>query len=626
VPVSGRAALKSPLNRLREVWDGSVARCLRMAVRTGGWRSPIAGVLLIIGAVLPAMEMIALGVLVGSMPATIHAGFASAAGHRTVQALAAWGGLMLLLQIVPRIRTAIVTAMGWRLDSSLRQRTMSAVNRPWGIAHLEDPAVANLISQTGGIGVAGYTPGTAFNQLINARVATTLSALVSGALIIGYHWWAAALLAGVLVAFGMVRARTFTRMAGAVVGQTTAVRRAEYFRNLALSPSSAKDVRLLGIGDWIVGRLKEEWRGGLAERQTSEGRAFPLTLASTVLVTLVNGLVYGLLAYDAATGVIGLGAMVVYLRAVAALGALGQSGAADSIIAHGAASIPAILELERRTTPPPGPPLAALPTGAPALEIRFDKVNFTYAGGGAPVFSDLDLVIPAGQSMALVGVNGAGKTTLVKLLARLYDPTSGAVRVDGTDLREVDPQDWQRRIAAIFQDFLKYGLPARDNIGFGGLAMAGDQAALERAAAKAGVLERIQALPAGWDTPLSRHFTGGADLSGGEWQRIGLARALFAVEAGATVLILDEPTANLDVRAEAELYDRFLDMTRGLTTLLISHRFSTVRRADRICVLEDGAVLELGTHDELMAKGGRYAEMFALQSSRFLDAAAETPA
>jgi ATP-binding cassette subfamily B protein len=152
--------------------------------------------------------------------------------------------------------------------------------------------------------------------------------------------------------------------------------------------------------------------------------------------------------------------------------------------------------------------------------------------------------------------------------------------------------------------------------------LSGDQAALERAAAKAGVLERIQGLPAGWDTPLSRHFTGGADLSGGEWQRIGLARALFAVEAGATVLILDEPTANLDVRAEAELYDRFLDMTKGLTTLLISHRFSTVRRADRICVLEDGAVLELGTHDELMAKAGRYAEMFNLQSSRFVDAGA----
>jgi ATP-binding cassette, subfamily B, bacterial len=592
-----------------------------MALRTAGWRSPVAGVLLALGAGLPALEMVALGALVGSLPATMHAGFASAAGRGTEAALIAWGGLMLLLQVVPRIRTAMVTAMGWRLDSSLRQRTMAAVNRPWGIAHLEDPAVANLISRTGGIGVAGYTPGTAFTQLINARVATTLSALVSGPLLFGYHWWAPVLLAAVLLAFSIVRARTFTRMASSVVGQTTAVRRAEYFRNLALSPGSAKDVRLLGIGDWVVGRLRDEWRAGLAERQQSQGWAFPLTVAGTVLVMLTNGLIFGLLAYDAATGAIGVGALVVYLRAAEALGALGQSGAADSVIAHGAAAVPAILELERRTAPAPGPPLTTLPAAAPAREIRFEKVSFTYPGAAKPVLRDLDLTIPAGHSMALVGLNGAGKTTLVKLLARLYDPTGGALKVDGADLREIDPKDWQRRIAAIFQDFLKYGLPARDNVGFGGLEKAGDQAALERAAAKAGVLDRIQALPNGWDTPLSRHFTGGADLSGGEWQRIGLARALFAVEAGATVLILDEPTANLDVRAEAELYDRFLEMTRGLTTLLISHRFSTVRRADCICVLEEGAVLELGSHDQLMAKGGRYAEMFALQSSRFLDTA-----
>ena len=614
--------LLKPQQIFKRWWTSPVSRCLRMGLYAGGWRTPLAGVLLLLCSALPALEMVALGVLVSSLPATIHAGFSSAAGQKTVQALAFWGALMVLLQIIPRIRTAIVTAMGWRLDSALRQRTMAAVNRPWGIAHLEDPKVAALISQTGGIGVTGYTPGTALNQLINMRFATTLSALISGALLIGYHWWAPVLMIVTMWAFAFVRQRTFTRMAGAVVGQTPGVMRAEYFRNLALSPGSAKDVRLLGIGDWIIGRLRAEWQSGLAERQKAEGQAFPLTLAGSVLVTLVSGLIFALLARDAATGVIGLGALVVYLRAASSLGALGQSGAADSIIAHGSAAVPAILELERRTQPPSkvrrSPTCRSRP---PAREIRFEKVSFTYAGAAQPVLKNLDLTIPAGTSMALVGLNGAGKTTLVKLLARLYDPTSGAVRVDGIDLREADPKDWQRRIAAIFQDFLKYGLPARDNIGFGGLAMAGDQAALERAAAKAGVLDRIQVLPAGWDTPLSRHFTGGADLSGGEWQRIGLARALFAVEAGASVLILDEPTANLDVRAEAELYDRFLDMTKGLTTLLISHRFSTVRRADRICVLEDGRALEIGSHDELMAKGGRYAEMFTLQSQRFVDTA-----
>jgi ATP-binding cassette subfamily B protein len=598
-------------------------RALRMAIAVSGWRSSVVAVLLIVGSVLPAIEMLALGGLVGSLPATIKAGgLASEAGHRTAQALAVWAVLMMLLQIAPQVRTAVVTAMGWRLDSNLRQRAMAAVNRPWGIAHLEDPAVADLLSQTAGIGVAGYTPGRAVSQLVNSRVATTLAALASGALLLRYHWWVAALLLAVLLGFGLIARSGFARQLQTIIGQTAAVRRAEYFRTLALAPASAKDVRLLGIGDWIVSRLRGEWQGGLDDQRKAQGRAFRLTLAASTVLMLTNGVVYGLLAADAATGAISLGALVVYLRAVAGLNGLGNLNGADTVIAQGSAAIPAILELERRTKPEPGPPLAKLLDGAPLHDIRFDKVSFTYAGGQHPILKDLDLTIPAGRSMALVGLNGAGKTTLVKLLARLYDPSSGAVRVDGMDLREIEPTDWQRRIAAIFQDFLRFGLPARDNIGFGGLEIAGDQAALDRAAEKAGILDRIQGLPAGWDTPLSRNFTGGADLSGGEWQRIGLARALFAVEAGAKVLILDEPTANLDVRAEAALYDRFLDLTKGLTTLLISHRFSTVRRADCICVLENGAVSELGTHDQLMAKGGRYAEMFILQSQRFTDAGA----
>jgi ABC-type multidrug transport system fused ATPase/permease subunit len=616
------ATMTSVRSFFRARWEAPPSRGLRMAIAVGGWRAGVVGGLLLLGAGLPALEMLALGALVGSLPATLRAGLSSTAGHRTVEALGAWGGLMMLLQVVPRLRTAVATAMGWRLDSSLRQRVMASVNRPWGIAHLEDPAVADLISQSSSIGVSGFTPGAAVTQLISTRYSTTLTALVSGSLLIGYHWWLAALLLAVLLVFSTVSRASYVRQAGTILGQTGAVRRSQYFRDLAMAPAAAKDVRLLGIGDWLIGRLRGEWQKGLAEQKTAQTTAFRVTLAASAAVTAADALVYGLLSWDAATGAIGLSALVIYMRATGALGALGSLGGADNVIAHGFAALPSILKLERLTEPPDGPALPRLPPAAPEREIRFDKVSFTYVGGRAPVLKDLDLTIPAGTSMALVGLNGAGKTTLVKLLARLYDPTEGAVRVDGVDLREADPADWQRRIAAIFQDFLRYGLPARDNIGFGGIERAGDQAALERAAEKAGVLDRIQGLSQGWDTPLSRHFSGGADLSGGEWQRIALARALFAVEAGANVLILDEPTANLDVRAEAELYDRFLDLTKGLTTLLISHRFSTVRRADRICVLADGSVMELGTHDELMAKGGRYAEMFILQSSRFVDAGA----
>jgi ATP-binding cassette, subfamily B, bacterial len=221
---------------------------------------------------------------------------------------------------------------------------------------------------------------------------------------------------------------------------------------------------------------------------------------------------------------------------------------------------------------------------------------------------------PAGRSLAVVGANGAGKTTLVKLLCGLYEPTAGRIEVDGQDLAEIDPMAWQERLAAIFQDFSRYALTARENVTLGAPL---DDAALQRAATRAGALPVIDRLPNGWETVLSRQFTGGDDLSGGQWQRVALVRALYAVERGARVLVLDEPAANLDVRAEAELYDRFLDLTAGLTTIVISHRFSTVRRADRIVVLDGGRIAESGSHDELLALGGRYAHMFRLQADRF---------
>jgi ATP-binding cassette subfamily B protein len=207
-----------------------------------------------------------------------------------------------------------------------------------------------------------------------------------------------------------------------------------------------------------------------------------------------------------------------------------------------------------------------------------------------------------------VGQNGAGKTTLAKLLCRLYDPQSGAVEIDGVDLRELDVDSWRRRLAAVFQDFIRFEPPLRDNVAPAGA----DDEAILAALAGAGALDL-----AGPDTPLARGYRGGTELSGGQWQRVTLARALCAVRLGAGVVLLDEPTAQLDVRGETEIFERILAATRHCTTILISHRFSTVRQADRICVLEHGRVIELGSHDELMALGGRYRTMFDLQAQRF---------
>jgi ATP-binding cassette subfamily B protein len=290
-------------------------------------------------------------------------------------------------------------------------------------------------------------------------------------------------------------------------------------------------------------------------------------------------------------------------------------------LAHAAVAVPSLLALERRLSSAAARGGAGPAPDAPRDGIRFEGVRFRYPGQAADVLAGVDLAIPAGRSLAIVGANGAGKTTLVKLLCRLYEPTAGRVAVDGADLRDIDPRAWRDRVAAIFQDFVRYHLPARDNVAMGAPALAGDAERLRRAAERAGALAVVEALPRGWETVLSREYAGGAELSGGQWQRLALARALFAVEAGARVLILDEPAANLDVRAEAELYDRFLELTAGLTTVLISHRFATVRRADRIVVLDGGRVVEEGGHDELLRRDGRYARLFRLQAERFADGA-----
>jgi ABC-type multidrug transport system fused ATPase/permease subunit len=296
-----------------------------------------------------------------------------------------------------------------------------------------------------------------------------------------------------------------------------------------------------------------------------------------------------------------------------------QSAVGISMIAFGgfswaldgaAAPVAAVLRLE-----PAMRPAGALQSGSRAVdtrrehEIRLRDVTFSYlTGGTAPVLEHFDLTIPAGSSLAIVGQNGAGKTTIAKLLCRLYDPQSGRIEIDGTDLREWDLTWWRSRIAAVFQDFIRLELPLRDNVAPAGAPDDVVQAALESAGA---------AKLASLGTVLARGYDGGTDLSGGQWQRVALARALSAVKTGAGVVLLDEPTAQLDVRGEAEIFDRLLAATRHCTTILISHRFSTVRHADRICVLEHGRVIELGTHDELMALGGRYRMMFDLQAERF---------
>jgi ATP-binding cassette subfamily B protein len=262
----------------------------------------------------------------------------------------------------------------------------------------------------------------------------------------------------------------------------------------------------------------------------------------------------------------------------------------------------------------PAEPLAS----APLRSIRFSGVSFGYPGRAHRVFDGLDLRIPAGKCTAIVGANGAGKTTLVKLLTRLYEPDEGLITVDGRPLAAYPADAWRARVAVVFQDFNRYEAGAFDNVGYGAVRYTGTATAREeiRAAAReAGVADALDALPDGFDTPLATHLTGGTDLSGGQWQRLALARALFRLRHGGGVLVLDEPTAGLDVRAEARFFDELV--RDGVTTVLISHRFATVRHVDHIVVLADGRVSEEGSHDELLCGDGEYARLFRLQAYRF---------
>jgi len=549
---------------------------------------------------LPAAFAIAMGVLVGAVER----------GEPLAGPLTLVGAIFILLQVLSPIHQAVSANLGDRTAAWLYDRLTEACVRPPGMAHLEDPKLTSdlTVARDFDLGMTG-PPLTISMDFIASGMVEMVGGIACALILIRYAWWAPILLAGAWAATHWLLRESAVWRDRNTEEVRRAQRDADYAYRLAVDPPASKELRLFGLVGWTIERFIAR-RTRLHELQYAATRLRERPLVwSLLLVVGANVAVFWALGSGAIHARISLGEAVAYMQSAIGVSMIAFGGFSWAL--DGAAEpVAAVLRLE-----PAMRPAGAMRSGSRALgaqrahEIRLHNVTFAYPTAGAtPVLEHFDLTIPAGSSLAIVGQNGAGKTTIAKLLCRLYDPQSGRIEIDGVDLREFDPASWRASIAAVFQDFIRLELPLRDNVAPRGAPDEVVRAALESAGA---------ANLAPLDTVLARGYAGGTDLSGGQWQRVALARALSAVRLGATVVLLDEPTAQLDVRGEAEIFDRLLAATRHSTTILISHRFSTVRHADRICVLEHGRVIELGAHDELMALGGRYRTMFDLQAERF---------
>jgi ATP-binding cassette subfamily B protein len=595
--------------------NASGVGAVRRLVRTSPALAAAAGAFVLAEGALPNLVIVAMGHATGDIPAAVREGLDGEAGRRLIVALAVAGAVYALSLLRGPVEDALGAAVRTRMGLALQSEILTAVTAPATVGHLEDPRTHDLLASATG-------------ELQNDRAADApmtllglwgdrLTGLIACGAVAAFRWWLGLVL---LVTWLAVRrpARAF------VVSRVTTFRRARgplrqagYLLGLAGGGPAAKEVRVFGIAGWLLDAYRRRWLDAMRPSWSELGAIDRRILGVSVAVLASYGLSAAVLGRDAFQGEIGLRELATLLPMLPLsmqLGSItmtdvsveGMLGALEDVDALAAALVVA------------APAHGRAAEGLPAGELRFEAVRFRYAGAGADVLDGLDLTLPAGSSLGLVGVNGAGKTTLVALLARLYEPTDGRLTVDGRPLGDIDPAAWQRQLAVVGQDALRLPLSARENVTFAQLrGLDVDEAALALAAQRAGADAVVDRLEHGWDTVLSPRYRGGTDLSGGEWQRIALARALYAVAQGARILVLDEPTSQLDVRSEAAFYDRFLELTAGTTSVVISHRFSTVRRAQRIAVLDGGRIAELGTHAELVAAAGTYAELFAVQAEAY---------
>jgi ATP-binding cassette subfamily B protein len=450
--------------------------------------------------------------------------------------------------------------------------------------------------------------------LFNLGQDTVSLASLSMGLIVFSPWLMALLVAAVVPAF--LGETHFTTLAYSILYRWTPERRRlDYLRMLGASVQSAKEVKVFGLGKHLAQQYNQ-----ISEEIYKENKTLAIRRAvvGSILNFFATGGYYGAYAVvlvKTITGILSVGTFT-FLT-----GAFSRSRSSIERILAGFTDISEQAIYLRdlfdffATRPTICSPIPAIPAPRAIRQgFQFRNVGFAYAGAQRMVVQNINFELHPNEKIALIGENVAGKTTLVKLLARLYDPTEGVILLDGVELRDYDVESLRREIGVIFQSYLRYDIYVFENIGFGKIESIHERSRIRLAAKKSLAHAVIEKLPQGYDQMVGRRFEGGVDLSGGEWQKMALARAYMR---DAQVLILDEPTATLDARAEYEVFQRFSDLTRGRMAVFISHRFSTVRMADRILVLADGTIQEQGTHGELLSLGGRYAELFELQAAGY---------